>query len=109
MQILVANAPPAYQEVIATALRTLRPHLGVRIGTPDEIDAVILKEVPQFVICSQLSEVAQAHIPAWLLLYPDGARLAVHSLCGERASVSDLAFDDLLMLIDRAEAALLPR
>ena len=103
MRILVANAPPAYQEVIASALRSLRPHLDVRTSAPEGLDDAILSEVPDFVICSRMSEVVQTRTPAWLLLYPDGDSLTVHSLHGRQASAADLAFDDLLALVDRAE------
>ena len=40
-RVLLANVPRAYREVIASAIRALRPNLEVESTEPDELDGCI--------------------------------------------------------------------
>ncbi len=102
-RFLVGNAPRAYREALGFALRARRPDIDVVIVDPKAVDAAVVSLYPVFVVCSALTEVIETRVPAWVLLYPDGARLAVSSVAGERTQTSNLDFDALLTLADRAE------
>ena len=89
--VLVANEPRAYRETIALALRELRP------------DAEVVRRRPDLAVCSALSEVVETRVPAWVLLYPEGANLAVVSVRGERATSGGLGLADLAAVVDQTE------
>ena len=101
--VLVANEPRAYRETIALALRELRPEAEVLAVEPETLDAEVVRRRPDLAVCSRLSEVVETRVPAWVLLYPEGANLAVVSVRGERATSGGLGLADLATLVDRAE------
>ena len=102
--VLVANEPRAYRETIALALRELRPEAEVLAVEPETLDAEVVRRRPALAVCSALSsEVVETRVPAWVLLYPGGANLAVVSVRGERATRGGLGLADLAALVDRAE------
>ncbi len=102
-RFLVGNAPRAYRETLATALRAYRPSAEVMLVHPDAVDAAVVALCPAFVVCSTLTEVIETRVPAWTLLYPNGARMVISSVAGERIQTADLDLEALLMLADRAE------
>jgi hypothetical protein len=104
-RLLLANAPRAYRDALATAVRALRPDLDVHLGEPEHLDADVLACRPDLVICSELSPAVETDVRAWAVVYPGGARLSVVGLDGEQATAADLDLDVLLALIDRASHA----
>ncbi len=103
VRILVANEPSAYRDVIAAAFRVLRPAAAVRAVAPEALDDEVLRGMPQLVICSELSEIVQTRVCAWVLLYPSGAARVVTSVAGQRATTTDIAFEEMLALVDQLE------
>ena len=104
IRVLVANEPRAYREAIAAGLRELRPAFDVVETDPAGLDAAVVRLAPAFVVCSEVTEVVETRSPAWVLLYPEGTRLAVASVAGEHATTGELDLAGLLALLDRAAA-----
>jgi hypothetical protein len=102
LSVVVANEPRTYRDVMAAAFRSLRPHLEVTAVEPDELDVHLARHAPQVVVYSRASEAVQAGTFAWVLLYPDGANRATISIAGQRTSVADIQFEDLLGVLDQA-------
>jgi hypothetical protein len=100
--VLFANEPFVYREAMAGAVGAMRPDLDVRAVAPDELAAAIAREHPRFVVCSALPEAIRAHVPSWLVLYPDGAATAETQIAGVRESPRDVDLAGLLALVDRA-------
>ena len=50
LQVLVANEPCAYREVITGVLRELRPHIEVNAGEPDGLDGEVARLRPHLVV-----------------------------------------------------------
>ena len=102
--IVLGNEPRAYREALAAAIACLRPELAVTAVEPDALDAAVERLRPRLVVCSGLTARVESDVPAWALLYPDGARMVVTSVDGERATASNLDLAALLALLDRAAA-----
>ena len=102
-RILLGNEPRAYREALGAALRQHRPEAEVVLVEPAALDTEIAERPPRVVVCSALTSAVATRVPAWVLLYPDGARLVVTCLGGERTTAGDLDLNDLLALVDRAQ------
>jgi len=102
MHILVANEPCAYREAITGALRELRPHIEINAAEPEILDGEVARLRPHLVVCSRITGAVQA-LWAWIMLYPDGEDRAEIFTAGERATVDNVEFSDLLSFIDRVE------
>ena len=100
--VLVANEPRAYRETIALALSALRPRAEVVAVEPDDLDAEIARRHPDVAVCSELSPMIETSVPIWVLLYPEGANMAVVSVGGEQSTTGGLALDDLAAVIGPA-------
>ncbi len=108
IRILLGNEPRAYREVLASAFLALRPDLDLLTVESSDLDREIARLAPQLVICTHLSESTRAIVPDWIVLYPDGASLAIASIGGEQTTSNDFSFDTLLTLIDRVEQIVNP-
>ncbi len=102
MRVLVANEPCTYREVIADALRELRPHIEVKAAEPGDLDHEVTRFRPHLTICSRLTT-AMESLLAWILLYPEGENRAMISTAGEQVAVASVGFNDLLSTIDKTE------
>ena len=107
VRILVAHEPLAYRDVLATALRALRPLADIVVVEPTDLDAEIGRQVPHLVFCSRLSDAVQARSLGWVLLYPRGEAVIETSVAGDRMTAGDLVLDEVLSLVDRV-ASLVP-
>jgi hypothetical protein len=105
MHVLVANEPRAYREAITGILRELRPHIEFNAIEPDALDGEVARLRPHLVVCSRITGAVRA-LWGWIMLYPDGENRAVISTAGERVTVENIGFDDLLSTIDRTELLL---
>jgi hypothetical protein len=99
--VLVANEPRAYREVLAAALGRLLPYVRVVEVDPAGLTPAIGDLTPDVVICSRFAAVSE-HLPiAWMVLYPEGTRLAIASVAGERSIHPHLDLPDLLIFVGR--------
>ncbi len=101
IDILVANEPRTYRQVIGTAFGIMRPEVRVTSAEPERMDEEIERLDPQLVICSQLTEALEASARAWILLYPGGEGHAVICVGGRRETIPGVELEDLLSVIDR--------
>lgn len=59
VRALVANDPRIYREVIAAALRELRPLVEVVVAEPEELDREVERVRPHLVICNQATAIVR--------------------------------------------------
>jgi hypothetical protein len=106
MRVLVGNEPRVYRDIHATSLQALRPEAEVVAVEPAELDEAVRRLEPDVVFCSRLSETVESEALSWVLLYPDGANLAIVCIAGERTIVPEIAFEALLGVLDETERRL---
>jgi hypothetical protein len=106
MRLLMANEPRAYREVIAEAVRELRPGVEVRTVEPGALDEAISEFQPDMVICSKATEAVREGVLTWLELYPEFSANSVASVNGETATFGEIQLPDILSVIDRTERIL---
>lgn len=102
--ILVGNEPRVYREVIAAALRELRPASLITMVDPSGLDAEVIDKHPVLVICSRLTTEIRRGATSWLLLYPDGDGHGVFRSGNQEHEVPSVDFATLLAFIDEAVA-----
>lgn len=103
MRMIVANEPQAYRDVMAGAVRELRPHVEVVMVHPDDLNAAVQSLVPQVVLCSREATVVETVPLATIVLYPGGRSLAVVTVEGRRRTSTSLDFDAVLAIVDEVE------
>ncbi len=99
----MANQPRAYREVIAEAVRDLRPEVEVKIVEPDSLESEISAFVPDLVICDEAGEAVREHVKVWVELYPNFSPLSVTSVGGRVSTIEGIQLADILDIIDRTE------
>jgi hypothetical protein len=109
MRVLLANEPRVYREVIAGALKKLRPLIRVSQCESGELDAEVSRLRPNLVICSEATDAVKDESSAWILLYPDGEDRAEIGGSGEGVPLPFATkVADLLKAIDETELSLAP-
>jgi hypothetical protein len=100
-QILVANEPALYREVLGSQLPRLRPGLTVLLVDPADLDEATARLHPQLVICSELTDSIRQFATAAIVLDPDATKRAV--LTGEGHQVLlNPGLTELLAAVDAA-------
>jgi hypothetical protein len=102
VDVVVANEPLAYREVLAATLREIRPHVEMVVVEPDELDLATALHEPRLVVCSQLTDAIERGSGAWALLYPGGATWSELSFAGNRTRYSHVDLVQLLAFVDQA-------
>lgn len=106
MRLLMANEPRAYREVIAEAVRELRPDVEVKTVELDALDDAVSAFEPDMVICSKATEAVREGVLAWLELYPEFSARSVASVDGETSTIEEIQLPDILSFIDRTKRIL---
>jgi hypothetical protein len=101
LRILIAHELLYYSEVIANAIRMLRPNLVMITREPEVLDHEISVFGPDLVVCSLATPTIRDRCFAWVELYPGHEALAVVCINGQVSTVNDFELDDLLSIIDR--------
>lgn len=110
VRALVTVQPRMYRQVIALAVQRARPHSEVVLGPEDVLDGQVEGFAPHVLVCSDsLSEIPEEELGSVILrveaLYTAGGMDAQVSVGGERSyTIEDATVDDLLSLVDEAEA-----
>jgi hypothetical protein len=104
--ILVANEPRTYREALTLAVRAERPLLDVRAVEPTDLDREVARCRPALVVCSELRSIVEQRLPIWVLLYPEGTRLAIVGGGTAPAVTGDFDLPGILALVDRAVCGL---
>lgn len=102
--ILIGNEPLAYREVIAAALRELRPATLTVMVDPGDLDTEVIAKHPALVICSRLTAEIRQGATSWLLLYPDGDGRSIVGAGESEHEIPAVDFFALLTLVDRVTA-----
>jgi hypothetical protein len=126
LRVLVSfdDAHRSYRELIACALRKLRPHLEVRHAPLDDLGAQLRSFEPQVVVCSLPHSAAEGEAEgeakgadpdararsasrgAWVTAPVDTSRPAEICLDGEVWSTDGPPLSEVLEIIDETEARL---
>lgn len=102
----MANEPRAYREVIAEAVRELRPGVEVETVEPEDLGDAISSFGPDMVICSSATEAVREGALAWIELYPEFSAHSVANVGGETSTFEEIQLPDILSVIDRTERLL---
>jgi hypothetical protein len=108
VRALVANDPRIYREVIAAALRELRPLVEVVVAEPEGLDREVQRVRPHLVICSQATAIVRGGgCLCWVVLYPDGedrVEVGAAGMVGGAARLlTGVGVADLLSVVDETE------
>lgn len=101
LRIIFANAPLSYRQAMAGVIETLRPEVEVLLCDPEALDLEVERFCPDLVVCSHVTALVKSSVPAWVDLYPDGARLATVSMGDRRIRTAEIDLDDLLSIVDQ--------
>lgn len=102
LRILLANQPRAYRDTIAEALRSIFPDAGVCAVEPEALDAEVESFSPDVVVCDQASEAVRRVAVSWVELYPSYGSHSVVCVGGERETVEEMQFTDLISVVEEA-------
>jgi hypothetical protein len=103
VRVVVANRPAVYREVISAALELLRPSAEVFVADPEDLDRECLRLLPQFVVCSRVTETVEKTVPAWVELYRKHGPVSEVSIRGRRTILESVDLAELLDILDEAE------
>jgi hypothetical protein len=105
LDVLLANEPNVYRDVLACVLPLLRPLCRFRLIDPADVDDILTAICPALVITSRLSEAIQRSARSAIVLYPGGRDEAIVAVAGEERVVLHPHLSDLLAVLDAAIAA----
>lgn len=103
IRVLVVSEPRAYREVMAAALRSVRPSAIVDLGDPDTLESDVLRLHPHLVVCSRLLRSVDWTYD-WILVYPHGGEGGLMSVGGELVPLNTVDFPLLLSVVDKVQA-----
>lgn len=101
VRVCVALQMTLDREAIARAMSILRPNWDVREVLPEQLDACVLHEHPDVVICSELTDTVVAHAPMWFLLHPYGSPRCVVAINDVRQEEPNMQLTSIFAHIDR--------
>ncbi len=101
-RLLMANEPHAYRDVIAEAVRDLRPGIEVVMVEPTNLDGAIGDFKPDIVICSAATKTVKSEVRVWVELYPKLGAQSTVSIGGECSEIAGIQLSDLLSIVDSA-------
>jgi hypothetical protein len=101
-QILVANEPLVYRDVLGSQLPRLRPGLTVLLVDPAELDEAVAQLRPRLVICSEVTDRIRQFATASLVLAPQSPDRAVLTVDGQHQVLLNPRLADLLAAVDTA-------
>jgi hypothetical protein len=94
----------SYREAIACALKSLRPRAEVTVAELGKLEAEIERVGPDLVICSQPNAGDSSDRFVWVEVPSDPNRPSAICLEGRCSKTNQLTLDDLLSIVDAAEA-----
>ena len=100
VRLILANEPRSYRDIMARALRDLRPHIEVFVLDPESLDDLAGSLSPDLVIGSKLTASIQDGVRCWVDLYPDGERVVMINIGGQRRTLMDIRLSELLRIVD---------
>ena len=104
MRVLVALKPRAYRDTLVHTIKRARSWVAVHFLDPDILDYETRYLKPQVVICSQATPAVRELATCWVEIQQrDSLRVTVN-IKGRARMVPDISFDELISVIDEAEA-----
>jgi hypothetical protein len=103
-QILVANEPLVFRDVLSSQLPRLRPGLTVLRVDPAELDEAVARLRPRLVICNEVTDRIRQFATAVLVLAPQSPDRAVLTVDGQHQVLLNPRLADLLAAVDTAVA-----
>ena len=102
VQILVANEPLIYRDVLSSELPRLRPGLTVLLVDPADLDEALAQLRPRLVICNEVTDSIRQFAAAALVLDPHGTHRAILAVEGQQQVLLNPRLTDLLAAVDAA-------
>ena len=96
----------AYREVIAAAIRVLRPGAQVHSANLEVLAQEVERLGPHVVICSRPNTVAPGGRPAWVVLPTDPTRVAKICVGGRYSEQANPTVEVLVGIVDEVEERL---
>jgi F420-dependent methylenetetrahydromethanopterin dehydrogenase len=96
----------AYREVIAAAIRVLRPGAQVQSANLDALAQEVERLVPHVVLCSRPNTVDPGGRPAWVVLPTDPTRPARICVGGRYSEQANPTVEVLVGIVDEVEERL---
>ena len=96
----------AYREVIAAAIRVLRPSAQVESASLDALAREVERLDPHVVICGRPNTVDPGRRPAWVVLTTDPTRPARICIGGRYSQRANPTVEVLLGVVDEVEELL---
>ncbi len=97
----MANEPRSYREVIAEAVRALRPQARIVAAEPEELESLVEELRPHVVVGNRVSPAVRSRVPAWVELYPGYGTESFSCVGEEHTTYDDIQLPDLLSIIDQ--------
>jgi hypothetical protein len=94
----------SYREAIARALEILRPHADVTVAGLDALDAEFKRIAPDLVICSQPNAGDARGALVWVEIPCDPTRPTAVCLEGRCSETTHLTLNEMVSIVDAAEA-----
>ena len=101
-QVLVANEPLLYRDLLGSVLPRLRPNLTVLRVDPADLDDALAQLRPRLVICNEVTDSIRQFATAALVLDPDGTHRAILDVEGQQTVLLNPQLTDLLAAVDAA-------
>jgi hypothetical protein len=101
--VALADDYRAYREVIATAIRLLRPHVEVVSAGLEALEEKVARLDPHLIICNLPATALPAEGLAWVELSLEPARPSVVRVGGSRSELRNPGVDALVQVIDKVE------
>jgi hypothetical protein len=95
-----------YREVIAAAIRVLRPGAQVQSANLDALAGEVERLVPHLVICTRPNTVDPGGRPAWVVLPTDPTRPARICVGGSYSEQANPTVEVLVGIVDEVEERL---
>lgn len=100
VRVLVANDLRSYRQVLAAALRQLRPEIEVFEVRPTLLDTRLGLLRPDLVVCSRITSRVELDVPSWIEFHTDHEPRSIVCVAGHRSEIVDLQLEDLLSIVD---------
>ena len=109
VRVLITLEPRMYREAIALALRRSRPHSEVLLAPEVSLNGQVHDFAPHVLVCSDSGpEVPEGQLGSVVcrveVLYTDHMGVRVSVVGGDPYTIEDASMEDLLSLVDEAEA-----
>lgn len=105
-RVIISCELESYQQALACAFREMRPDVRVLEARPWDLDRLVLRVSPAFVVCSHSTTMVREHAPGWVRLYIDFGPTSMVCIDGKLSMIDDLELPQLASILEQAERGL---